>query len=94
MIKKVKAVWSLMQAGKMVKDPALWKTRQITSSVIVGFIWTAINAAEVFGVSVPVNAEIVDGFAVALLAVINFVLTITTTEKIGLQAKPGTDAQP
>jgi uncharacterized membrane protein len=88
MIAKAKALWSLMQAGKVVKDPAKWKARQITSSVIVGFLWTAISTAEAFGINVPVNAEIVDGFAVALLGIINFVLTITTTDKIGLHSEP------
>jgi len=84
MIKKLKAAMSLMKAGRVVADPALWKTRQITSSVLVAAIWSAINAASAFGVNVPIDAETVDAIAVALLAGVNLVLTITTTDKIGV----------
>jgi uncharacterized membrane protein len=84
MLKKVKAGLDLMKAGKRVSDPAKWKTRQITSSMLVAAIWAAVNAASAFGVEVPVDAETVDAVAVAILAVVNVVLTVTTTNKIGL----------
>lgn len=87
MIKKVKAGWQLMQAGKMVQDPAKWKARQVTSSMIVAFMWAAITALSEFGIEVPIDAEAVDYLAVSLLAGINFVLTFSTTEKIGLFAQ-------
>jgi uncharacterized membrane protein len=70
-----------------VQDPAKWKARQIESSAIVAVLWAAVNTATAFGIEVPVNAEIIDGLAVALLAVVNVVLTVTTTNKIGLQSK-------
>jgi uncharacterized membrane protein len=86
-IKKLKAGMELFKAGKRVQDPAKWKARQIESTAIVAVIWAAINTASAFGVEIPVNAEIVDAVAVALLGVVNCVLTITTTNKIGLQSK-------
>jgi uncharacterized membrane protein len=87
MIKKLKAGMELFKAGKRVQDPAKWKARQIESTAIVAVIWAAINTASAFGVEIPVNAEIVDAVAVALLGVVNCVLTVTTTNKIGLQSK-------
>jgi hypothetical protein len=84
MIKKIKAALSLMKAGKVVADPAKWKARQISSSVLVAAIWSAVNAASAFGVEVPVDAETVDAIAVAMLAVVNVLLTVTTTDKIGV----------
>jgi uncharacterized membrane protein len=88
MIKKLKAGMELFKAGKRVQDPAKWKARQIESTAIVAVIWAAINTATAFGVEIPVNAEIVDAVAVALLGVVNCVLTVTTTNKIGLPDKP------
>ena len=85
MIKKLKAGMELFKAGKRVQDPAKWKARQIESTAIVAVIWAAINTASAFGVEIPVNAEIVDAVAVALLGVVNVVMTITTTNKIGLK---------
>ena len=88
MLKKIKAGMALMKAGRRVQDPAKWKARQIEASAIVAVLWAAVNSAAAFGVEVPVNAEIVDGLAVAILAVVNVVLTVTTTNKIGLPDKP------
>jgi uncharacterized membrane protein len=85
MLKKIKAGMALMKAGRRVQDPAKWKARQIEASAIVAVLWAAVNSAAAFGVEVPVNAEIVDGLAVAILAVVNVVMTITTTNKIGLK---------
>jgi hypothetical protein len=87
-IKKIKAGIELMKAGKRVKDPAKWKARQIETSAIVAVLWGAVNSAAAFGVEIPVNAEIIDGLAVAILAVVNVLLTVTTTNKIGLSDKP------
>jgi uncharacterized membrane protein len=88
MLKKIKAGMALMKAGRRVQDPAKWKARQIEASAIVAVLWAAVNSAAAFGVEVPVNAEIVDGLAVAILAVVNVVLTVTTTNKIGLPSEP------
>jgi len=89
-IKKIKAAMELMKVGKVIADPAKWKARQITSSMLVAAIWAAVSAANAFGVEVPVDAETVDTVAVATLAVVNLVLTVATTDKIGLsdQSKP------
>ena len=88
MIKKIKAGMALMKAGKRVNDPAKWKTRQIEASAIVAFLWAAVNSAAAFGIEVPVNAEIIDGVAVAILSLVNVYLTVATTDKIGLPDKP------
>jgi hypothetical protein len=87
MIKKIKSALQLMKAGKVVADPAKWKTRQITSSMLVTAIWALVNAGAAFGVEVPLDAETIDGLAVGILAMVNVVLTVTTTDKIGLHGK-------
>jgi hypothetical protein len=88
MLTKVKAVLELFKAGKRVSDPVKWKTRQVESTVLVAAIWSAINAADAFGYTIPVSTETVDAVAVAILAGVNLVLTFATTNKIGLPSKP------
>ena len=87
MIDKLKAAWALMQAGKVVSNPALWKTRQITATALTAVLWSAINALSAWGYHVPVDQETVDAAAVAVIAGVNFVLTLATTDKIGLSTK-------
>jgi hypothetical protein len=87
MIKKIKSALQLMKAGKVVADPAKWKARQITSSMLVAAIWALVNAASAFGVEVPLDAETIDGLAIGILSLVNVVLTVTTTDKIGLHGK-------
>lgn len=87
MIDKLKAAWALMQAGKVVSNPALWKTRQVTTTVIVAALWALVNVGKAFGVEIPVDAETIDAAAVAILGLGNLVLTVATTDKIGLSTK-------
>lgn len=91
MIRKIQSVFRLFKAGEVVADPAKWKSRQITTSMLVAAIWALVNTVSVFGVEVPVDAETVDGLAVGLLSVVNLVLTVTTTDKIGLRDDSNTE---
>tara|TARA_R110000803_G_scaffold40925_4_gene88176 strand:+ start:97 stop:363 length:267 start_codon:yes stop_codon:yes gene_type:complete len=84
MIKKITTSMTLLKKGKVVADPAKWKSRQITATVLTGVIWSAINAAEAFGYAIPVDAETVDAVAVGVLALVNFLLTLSTSEKVGM----------
>lgn len=91
-MKKIKALWALLQAGKMVNDPAKWKKRQISASAITVVLWSALEAAKVYGYDLAISEEVVDSVAVAILGIVNFVLTVTTTEKIGLSPQRDSDS--
>lgn len=84
MIKRAKAAYTLLQKGKAVSDPAKWKARQITATALTGVIWAAIQAAEAFGYAIPVDENTVDSVAVGVLALVNWMLTLSTSEKVGL----------
>ena len=84
MIKKAKAAITLLQKGKAVSDPAKWKSRQITATALTGVFWAAIQAAEAFGYAIPVDEATVDAVAVGTLALVNWVFTISTSEKVGM----------
>jgi len=87
MIRKTRALWDLMHKGRMVANPAAWKNGQIQASMIVALIWAAVQGAKAFGYDVPIGSETVDAVAVGLLALVNWVLTLATTDKVGLQPK-------
>ena len=84
MIKKAKAAFTLLQKGKAVADPAKWKSRQITATALTGAFWAAIQAAEAFGYAIPVDEATVDAVAVGTLALVNWVFTLSTSEKVGM----------
>lgn len=84
MFTKVKIAFSLIKKGKAVADPAKWKSRQVTATMLTGAIWAAIQAAEAFGYAVPVDEATVDSVAVGVLAAVNWLLTLSTSEKVGV----------
>ena len=87
MFAKVKTAFSLIKKGKAVADPAKWKSRQITATALTGVLWAAIQTAEAFGYAIPVDEATVDSVAVGVLAAVNWVLTLSTSEKVGLQPR-------
>lgn len=84
MIAKMKALMTLLKKGRSVADPAKWKSRQITATALTGAIWATIQAAEAFGYAIPIDEATVDSVAVGTLALVNWVLTLSTSEKIGV----------
>lgn len=84
MIKRAKAAYTLLKKGQVVADPAKWKSRQITATALTGAIWAGIQAAEAFGYAIPVDEATVDSVAVGVLAVVNWVLTLSTSDKVGV----------
>jgi len=91
---KITALWALFRQGQSVADPALWKTRQITATVIGGLILAMVNVAASFGYAIPLDMDAANAIGAGLLALVNVLLTVSTTEKVGLPAKPETDSPP
>lgn len=84
MIKKIKASMVLLKKGKAVADPKKWKTHQITATTLTAVIWAAFNAAAAWGYDVPIDEETVDAAALGIIAVVNWLLTVSTSEKVGM----------
>jgi len=85
---KVTAAYDLLKKGNAVSDPAKWKKRQITTTAIVALIWSGLRALESFtGIQVPVDDETVNNVSIGVLALVNWIFTLTTTEKIGIGEK-------
>lgn len=91
---KLIVLFDLFRKGVSVSDPVLWKTRQIKSTVLAAFILATINVAAVFGYSIPIDTETANLIAAGIIALVNTVLTITTTNKIGIDKVEDTKAIP
>lgn len=91
---KLIVLFDLFRKGVSVSDPVLWKTRQIKSTVLAAFILAVINVVAVFGYSIPIDTETANLIAAGIIALVNTVLTITTTNKIGIDKVEDTKAIP
>lgn len=84
---KLSALFNLFRKGSSVSDPAAWKNKQITATVLGAFILALINVLAAFGYALPIDTETANAIAGGIIAFINVLLTVTTTDKVGLPAK-------
>lgn len=83
-MKKLAAFWALLRAGKRVADPALWKSRQITVTALTAALVAALHAAQALGLDLQIDSDTINEAAVGIIALVNVVLTLVTTNKIGV----------
>lgn len=81
---KLLAILDLFRKGSSVADPALWKTGQITATSIAALFVAISHIATAFGYSLPIDQSAADAVAGGLVALLNVVLTVTTSKTIGL----------
>ena len=81
---KTANVLALLNKGQSVADPAKWKSRQITATMLAGVVVALANLAKSFGVDLPIDTETAEAIAVTTLVVVNGVLTITTSKTVGI----------
>jgi hypothetical protein len=101
MIKKAKAAFQLLQAGRRVANPAAWKKGQVAVGLVSAFFSACVAAVIAFtGTDVQVGQETIDSLSASLVALVPAVVgvwdsisTVITTNKIGLQPKPKPDSE-
>jgi len=84
---KLWALFDLFRKGSAVTDPALWKSRQITATVLLPLFGSLLAAAKAFGYELPLTDAQVAQVVGGLVVLINLVLTLTTSDKVGLPPK-------
>lgn len=82
---KLQAIWGLFRQGQCITNPTLWKNRQITATVLAGVILAVVNLISAFGYAIPIDVETSNAIAAGIIAVVNTVLTIITTDKVGVK---------
>lgn len=86
-IAKLRAVLGVFEAGKVVANPKAWKRGQITTTAIVSLLWAGVSTANAFGNPLPVDKDLIDLLAVGILGVGNWIVTVVSTDKIGIRKK-------
>ncbi|MFA5630331.1 MAG: hypothetical protein WC997_02365 [Porticoccaceae bacterium] len=100
MIRKIRAAFALLQAGRRVNSPERWKKGQITVDAVHAFLWAGVTAWAVFtGHELPVTGEAIDGISTYLVTAVPAVIglwdvisTIITSNKVGVPSKTRADA--
>lgn len=84
MFAKFSALMEVLRFGQEVADPAKWKGRQVKANALAGLLLALAALGRSYGIDLPVDNEVALGLATGALAIINAVLTIVTTKKIGV----------
>lgn len=90
---KVSALWSLFRQGQVISDPKKWKERQISATVLGAVLIALVNVLQAFGYEVPIDVETANAIAGGIIGAVNVVLTIVTTDKVGLPDASGVQAE-
>ena len=93
MLGKLKAFWEVLQAGKSVADPVAWKTKQLKVNVLIAFFTAIVNLAKAFGYDLHLDYETINSVSVAILALVNWVLTLSTSDKVGFKPENTEDTK-
>ena len=88
---KLLTLLDLFRKGNAVADPALWKSRQIKATLLLPVFGALIAVLRAFGLEVPLDDTETTQLVTGLVVLLNLVLTLTTTDKVGLPAKPDSD---
>ena len=84
-MEKLLAFFTLFQKGEVIANPAMWKKRQVTATIISGFLVALANLLTVFNLlPVPVDVDAINTIAAGSIALFNIVMTYITTDKIGV----------
>lgn len=84
-MKKLLTLFGLFKRGQAMANPDRWKKRQVTANGIAGLLWAVVRVAEAYGYDLQMETATIDSLAVAILSVVNFVLTITANEDVGVR---------
>lgn len=91
---KLVALFRVLQAGHAVASPARWKAGQVTVNALAALLVALAAVSSAFGYPIPATSEQVTAVAGGLLALVNVLLTVATSETVGLPSKPGGDGEP
>ena len=88
---KLLALLDLFRKGNAVADPALWKSRQIKATLLLPTFGALIAVLRAFGLEVPLDDTQITQLVTGLVVLLNLLLTVSTTDKVGLPSKPDSD---
>lgn len=84
-------VLSAFRKGKELANAATWKNRAIAANALGVFLTAVLGIAAAFGYNLDIDAQTVQTIAEGLAAgicLLNVGVHVTTSERVGLPAKP------
>lgn len=86
-MEKLVALWGLFRKGEVVADPALWKQRQITVTLLAPLLGALAATLRSFGFDLGLSDSDLVALAGGVIVAANVVLTVVTSDKVGLPVK-------
>lgn len=86
MIKQLQAFLVLFQHGQELSNAATWKNYQIAANAVIGLLSTGVAIGGGFGVAMPVDSNTINAVGAGIAAavtLVNAVLTVITSKKVG-----------
>lgn len=80
---KLGAFLNLFRKGAVISEAALWKQRQVTATVLGSVIMAVVGVLDAYGYTLPIDNETALAIAGGVLGVVNTILTLTTSDKVG-----------
>lgn len=88
MLAKLSAILRVFRQGEEVADAKTWKDRTIAINAVVALLAALVSVAKAFGVSIDISADDLNALAagvVALVGVVNGIVHVVTSAKVGLR---------
>jgi len=83
MFRIIQAAFNLFRVGQVVSNPAAWKNAQLVGA----FLTALVSLGMAFGYDLGLSDEQIAGGAAFIVAVVNGVLVVITSKKVGLPSK-------
>jgi hypothetical protein len=91
MMRRIIAVLAVLYAGRQLAHPERWKNLQLWGSLLIALA----AVADAFGFGFGLAPDLISALVVALGGAGNALVTVATTDKIGLPADPpGSEERP
>jgi hypothetical protein len=99
MIQEFQAFFVVFHQGKQLANSATWKNRTIATNTLIAVLGAAVAIAKGFGYDLHLDDQTLSALGagvVAVVGVVNSVMHVATSDKVGLPpaagAGPATDA--
>ncbi|CAK0782147.1 hypothetical protein CCP4SC76_810013 [Gammaproteobacteria bacterium] len=86
----IPAAFEVFRAGKEMNHAAAWKNAQLIGNILIA--GTTLSRA--LGVDLHIPDDQLIAFAGGAAAIVNGILTVTTSSKVGLPVSESTEAKP
>lgn len=83
MFRIANAIFDVFRAGQAVSNPTFWKNAQLVGTLLAALV--ALAAA--FGFDLGLSDDEIAGGAIFIVAVVNGILVVVTSKKVGLPTK-------